>query len=137
MTFEGIDLGQAGIPYVIERLSHNMSLSRFILESVDLSQGSTHAFFPQGAEVSREEMLEFNLDSDELGPVESAEHLRSVLHKFLAEDERRLCIFEDIFLKKDDLSLEETELPVLFYNSEVYYFLLSSEATLDIRPLAK
>lgn len=147
MEYSERALGPEAIDYIRERLSTGKTLARHLLETLNLQQGSVITFLPSS--VSEREALQFeegalprpdpstfHYYTDKQGrrsrmePVPNTNPwLVSTIRPFLADDENRVCIFEEWALHPPyaHWSTNKSDI-VTFVEDEVYYVLLSGDA---------
>ncbi len=137
-----VTLGAEGRKYVKECLEAGNTLSRFLLNAVDLTRGDTRTFLP--GDTPRSEIFEFrrggklpvppksewwDLNSAVAVPVRGTDScLVAEIEAFLRRNEQRLCIFENALAKPTDYALSRMKSKLAIFDDEVYHLLTSADA---------
>ena len=137
-------LGEEGVDYVKKSLSDGQSLSKLLLKSFNFKSCEVRTTFPDYVTLDEAKQfesggklkidpneVEYRIDSEgkkwfaspDLHPL-----LIDKIQKFLSENKRNICIFEDESTSPDFHYVKELKTRLLIYNDkEVYHVLLSGD----------
>ena len=133
-----LELGQKGIDYVRSSLANGNTLSRLLLETLELEKGQVATFLP--AEIPESAIYEFSaggklpISTQSVSiPASDGSALRIVstptatpelakhIFQYLQDDDRRVCVFESELAKASDPGLQAIKEQVLSFGQEVYH----------------
>lgn len=141
-TYREIMFGSEAIKYIYECLKDGKTLSRYLLEKLDLKSGKVTTFLP--ADISDEEAKRFTEGKLKEPPPQTHRYITAengaklrmvpkldmsfwlinVIQTFLNIEAKRCCIFEDANAQPNDPYLASIKTRFLIFNEEVYHFLL-------------
>lgn len=115
-----LDLCEQGLAHVRDRLAHGRSLSRLVLERLDLASGTVTTEVP--AELSRDAIR--NLDWGGVGATDPSRSRQiQVICEHLHSEPGAVAVFEDQLARSTDSTLREYPTKILTLADEVYHFL--------------
>jgi hypothetical protein len=142
-----IPLGKEAIEWVRKTLTEGNTLSKYLLENINVDTGNVITFLPPEADIEkartqfewsvipmspRSEWVWLKETHNGKHPVAIPVHRTvepqvEIISKFLEADSNRLCVFEDMMMSpKDPVFFKETNVVWLF-NEEIYHIVFSSE----------
>lgn len=144
--YREINLGIEGIEYIRHCLSDGKTLSKYLLQCLNLTEGRVITFLPK--DISDEGAIEFSDGKLEEPPrdthrIYTAEDgtsrrmvpkpnvdfwLVEVIQTYLSAGENRCCIFENALAESADPWLLKAKSKILTLDSEVYHFLSRGDA---------
>lgn len=140
-TYREIKFGSEATKYIYECLKDGKTLSKYLLEKLDLKSGKITTFLP--ADISDEEAKQFTEGKLKEPPPQTHKHITAedgtkwkmvpkldmsfwlvtAIQTFLSNGEKRCCIFEDANAQPNDPYLASMKTRFLTFNKEVYHFL--------------
>src|SRR3990167_5904148 len=147
-------LGEEGVDYVKKSHSDGQSLSKLLLKSFSFKSCEVRTTFPDYVTLNEAKQfesggklkidpneVEYRIDSEgkkwfaspDLHPL-----LIDKIQKFLSENKRNICIFEDESTSPDFHYVKELKTRLLIYNDkEVYHVLLSGDEKNYVKTVRK
>jgi len=136
-----ISLGKEAIIWVNKTLTQGKTLAKYLLESLELSAGRVITFLPPEANIERaktefewsvmplapkSEWVWLEKTPDGKEPVAIPVHTTdqpqiTIIQEFLKDNDKHLCIFEDMMMCSTDRLASKQTHPVWTYGKEVYH----------------
>jgi hypothetical protein len=127
MKYTFVELDDRARNYMVEKINSIMTLSRAVLEHLDMPRGVVYSIWPEGA--VRDEIYSFEdgVGGGLLRHREIRKEFIDYISRFLSGGSDKIVVFENSSLERNAPCLDTAESQLLFHGNEVYHFLLGQD----------